>query len=324
VGVKMKINLCDLVEAGGHWLELFDESFTQDNVPLHARPLKSALWFVKDGIEKLPYGESKEDFVDKEWFAALVIVIREWYQDRYGAMNFKAVNDVLCGLVLLYGVPSKVEVRTTVATVEIEGETSWCTFPDSIHESENLSSFFPAHPNLNKLSMDKRYELEEQVASIVRSVRSINLALQAAADLSEEATQMALGIWGHIEKAVADILTLKPAVAGVGCWELHLAVEKAFKVYLMQNGISMHGHNLNKLSIESAKFGLEVTQSVLDMLPDEHRAIKLRYGEADMEISEAVKNYNAVLQLVYEITGKLKKTYSVNNASFLLKKPRWV
>lgn len=320
----MKIELEDLVKAGGHWLELFDSSFAQDNIPLHARPLQSAMWLVRDGIEKLPYGDSKKDFFDKEWFAALVVAVREWYQDRYGATTFEPVRDTLGGVVLLHGTPVKIEARVTVAKVEVEGETSWIIFPDAIHESESLKSFFPTRPNLNALPTNDRAELEKRVASIVRSARSINLALQAAADLSDEPEQMAAGVWGHIEKAVADILTLNPAVAAVGCWELHLAVEKAFKVFLSQNGSGMKGHNLNNLFTASAKFGLEVTQPVLAKLPNEHRAVKLRYGETGVEISEAVENYDAALQLVYEITGKLRRTYSVNNAAFLLKKPRWV
>lgn len=324
VDVEMKIRLEDLVKAGGHWLELFDSSFAQDNVPLHARPLQSAMWLVRDGIEKLPFDEPKKDFFDKEWFAALVIAVREWYQDRYGAAAFEPVRDTLSGIVLMHGTPVKIEARVTVAKVEVEGQTSWIIFPDAIHESESLKSFFPTRPNFEAMPNIDRAKLDLHVATIVRSARSTNLALQAIADLSIEAKQMAAGIWGHIEKAVADILTLKPAVAAVGCWELHLAVEKAFKVFLRQNGSDMTGHDLNKLSTESARFGLEVTQTVLAKLPNEHRAVNLRYGETSIEISEAVENYDAALQLVYEITGKLRRTYSIGNAKFLLKKPRWV
>lgn len=319
----MKIKLEDLVKAGSHWLELFDSSFAQNNIPLHARPLQSAMRLVRDGIEKLPFGDSKEDFFDKEWFAALVIAVREWYQDRYGDA-FEPVRDTFSGIVLMHGTLVKIEAPFTVSKVEVEGETSWLIFPDAIHESESLKSFFPTRPNFNALPTDDRAELEKRVASIVRSARSINLALQTGADLSDEAEQMAAGIWGHIEKAVADILTLKTAVAAVGCWELHLAVEKAFKVFLRQNGNGMTGHSLNKLSTASAKFDLEVTQSVLAKLPNEYRAVNLRYAATDIEISEAVENYNAALQLIYEITGKLRRTYSINNARFLLKKPRWV
>jgi hypothetical protein len=158
----------------------------------------------------------------------------------------------------------------------------------------------------------------------VRHARSSNLALEGADDLSDEAKQMAASVWGHIEKAVTDILTLKPAVAAVGCWELHLAVEKAFKVFLMQNASPLFGHNIVTLSTASKKFGLSVSQSVLEKLPDEHRAVNLRYGETDIAISEAIANYDAALQLVYEITRKLRQAYTINNAGFLLKKPKWV
>lgn len=321
---RMKIKLESLVKAASHWLELFDSSFAQNNIPLHARPLKSAMWLVRDGIEELPFGDSKDDFFDKEWFAALVIAVQEWYQDRYGAATFEPVRDTFSGVVLMHGTPVRIEAPFSISKVEVQGETSWLIFPDAIHESESLKSFFPTHPNLNALPTDDRAELEKRVASIVKSARSINLALQATADLSDEAKQMAAGVWGHIEKAVADILTLKPAIAAVGCWELHLAVEKAFKVFLRQNGSGMTGHNLIKLFTASAKFGLEVTESVLAKLPNEHRAINLRYGEADIEISEAVENYDAALQLVYEITGKLRRRLRINNASILLKKPLWV
>ncbi len=320
----MTIKLEDLVKAGGHWLELFDSSFAQDNIPLHARPLKSAMWLVRDGIEEIPFGDSGIDFFDKEWFSALVIAIREWYRDRYGAAAFDPVRDILSGLVLLHGTPVKIEARVTVAEIEVEGETSWLTFPDAIHESESLQSFFPTRPNLNALPTEDRAELEVRVATIVRSARSINLALQTAAYRLDEVAQMAAGVWGHIEKAVVDILTLKPAVAAVGCWELHLAVEKAFKVFLMQNGSRITGHDLDALSKASTKYCLVVTETVLAILPDGHRAINMRYGEVDIEIAEALENYNAALQLVYEITDKLQRNYRFNNASLLLKKPRWV
>jgi hypothetical protein len=120
---EMKIRLEDLARSAGHWLELFDRSFSQDNLPLHARPFQAAVWLVKDGIKTLPPGASKDDYFDKEWFAALVIAIREWYQDRYGATAIDPVRDTLNGLVLLHGTPVRISARITVAKVEVEGET---------------------------------------------------------------------------------------------------------------------------------------------------------------------------------------------------------
>ena len=195
--VKMRIKLEDLVKTGSHWLELFDSSLAQDNIPLLARPLQSAMWLVRDGIEKLPFGDSKEEFFDKEWFAALVIAVREWYQDRYGAATFEPVHDTLSGVVLMHGTPVKIEARVTVAKVEVEGETSWIIFPDAIHESESLKSFFPTRPNLNALSTNDRAELEKRVASIVRS------DFITVAALLNDTIEVIMKNYAHLKKATS-------------------------------------------------------------------------------------------------------------------------
>jgi hypothetical protein len=321
---EVKINWKDLATAAGHWLDLFDKAFAQDDVPLHARPIKAAMWLVKDGISELPFGDSKQDYFDKEWFAALVVAVNDWYKDRYGADAFNPVRDVLGGIVELHGTPVKLEPRVTVAKVEVEGETSWMIFADSIHESEKVFTFFPSKPNLDSLEPTERANVENRVAEIVRSNRSINLALRFAADLSDEATQMAAGVWRHVEKGISDILTLDQSNAAVGCWELHLAVEKAFKVFLQQNGKKLRTHDLNALSEKAKPFGLVVTAEKLDKLPFWKTSIEYRYAEQQVAIPDAIDIYDSALQLLYEITSKLRREIVINNAGFLLKKPKWV
>jgi hypothetical protein len=224
----MKVDWKELAKAGEHWLLLFDSAFAHDDVPLHSRPLKSAMWLVKDGISELPLGESKDNYFESEWFAALVVAVKEWYEDRYGSQVFVPDQTPLSGLAFLHGTPMRLGIPDTISKVEIEYETCWLIFPDSIHETETVLSFFPSKPNLQSLLPEERTKLEEQVAQVVKSSRRVNLALDFASNLPDKAKQMAAGLWGHVEKGVADILTLKSAVAAVGCWELHLAVEKAF------------------------------------------------------------------------------------------------
>lgn len=313
----------EFISAAEHWLELFDSSFAHDNVPLSARPLQSAMLLVKDGISRISNG-SKENYLEEEWFAVIVLRIREWYQDRYGAAAFRVVRDVLAGIVEFHNTPVKLEARVTVSRVEVEDESAWIIFPDAIYETETIQSFFPSKPNFNTLQPVERDKLERQVGDIVRWSRSINLSLQFASELSEEAKQMAEGVWGHVEKAVSDILSLKPAVAAVGCWELHLGVEKAFKVFLRQNANEKKGHCLDALSLESAGLGLIVSPSLLAKLPPWKQAIELRYGERGIAIPDAMENYDAALQLIYGITAKLRRELTINNGSLLLKKPRWV
>jgi len=315
----------EFAKGAGHWLELFDKSFTIDSVPLHARPLRSAMWMVADAMPELPYGDSKDsNYFEREWFAALVVAIHKWYQDRYGAEAFTPSKSMLPGLALLHGTPILLEIRETISKIEVEGEKSWCIWPDSIHETETTLSFLPTKPNLNSLATDERAKFEESVAKIVKRTRSMNLALQSAADLPDEGRQMVPGIIRHIEKGVSDILSLKPSNAAVAVWEFHLAVEKAFKVYLHQHRDNVKTHDLDTLSKRAQKFGLTVTEPTLKKLPFWKKSSDYRYAEEEVYIDYAVEMYDATLQLIDEITSKLRRHIVMNNAGILVKKSKWV
>jgi hypothetical protein len=322
---ELKLDWKEFAEGAGHWLKLFDESFAMDAIPLHARPLKSAMWLVKVGISELPYGDSKEDeYFHKEWFAAIVVAIRKWYEDRYGAEAFTPAKSMLPGLVMLYSTPVKLEVLETISRVEVEGETSWLIWPDSIHETETVLSFLPTKPNLSALGSDERAKFEENVATIVKRTRSMNLALHSASDLPDEGKQMVPSIPRHIEKGVSDILSLKPSNAAVAIWELHLAVEKSFKIFLHQQNTNIKTHDLEVLSKRAKEFGLTVTDTVLKKLPSWKKSTDYRYAEEEVYIDYAVEIYDAALQLVDEITSKLRRDLIFNNAGFLIQKPKWV
>ncbi len=324
----IQVGASDVVKEATHWLELFDDAFANDDIPFQQRPLKAAMWLVKDGIAQV-VGGSKDNFWEQPWFSEIVVGIRAWYQDRYGPDAFEPENDTLRGLVILRGTPVRLTIRTTLSKVEVENETAWLIFADSVHESEDVLSFFVSRPNLNAIAPDDRARLEASVTSIVTQSRRINLALQSASGLSPDAKRLQEGVWGHIDKAVADILTLKPAIAAIGAWELHLAVEKAFKVFLYQNGhdassLKSLGHDMVKLDGAAKTAGLTVSADALAKLPHWKVASSNRYAQTNIAVTEVVAIYEVALQLMEEITGKLKRRYVVNNAALLLKKPAWV
>lgn len=322
---ELRLDWKEFSKGAGHWLKLFDDSFALDGVPLYARPLRSAMRMVNEAMPELPYGDSKEDsYFHKEWFSALVVAIRHWYDDRYGADALTAAKTTLPGLAMLYGTPVRLEIRETLAKVEVEGETSWCIWPDSIHDTESVLSFLPHKPNLHALEPDARAKFEEDVGTVVRRTRTMNLALQAASGLPDEGRQMVPGVIRHIEKGVSDILSLSPANAAVAVWEFHLAVEKAFKVYLHQNGNIRKTHDLATLYERAQDCGLSVTEAVLKKLPFWKKSSDYRYAEEEVYIEHAVEIYDAALQLVDEITSKLHRRLVINNGAILMRKPKWV
>ena len=313
----------EFIDATQHWLELFDKRMSLDNTPMHERPLKSAMMLVREGIASVSNG-SKENYLEEEWFCICVNAIKEWYDDRYGSTSCQIPKDKLSGIVIFHGTPIRIEMPVTTTRIEVEGETSWISFPDKLQDDENILELFQSAPNLNSLQPDERELLLDSIKEIVHWSRSIQLNLQSASDLCDDATAMVASVWLHFEKAISDIMTLKPTSATVGCWELHLCVEKAFKIFIYKNNTKKTGHCLNSLYEEAKKFGLILTPSLLSSLPHWKTAIQYRYGEKIISIDQTIDIYRVVLQVVFEISQELKKKITINNASILLKKPRWV
>jgi HEPN domain-containing protein len=311
------------VAAAGHWLELFDKQLAEEDTPVHSRPLKSAFLLVHHGIQEV-HGGSKENFYEQDWFASVVVSIHRWYANRYGIASVQPQRDVLAGIADFHGTPLRLGIRVSVSKVEVEGETAWMILPTSVHDSEKMESFFAVRPNLESLNRAERANLQTQVCNVVRWTRSTNLALQSVSDLPPERDELAAGISRHFDKAVSDVLTLKSEGAAAACWELHLAVEKSLKVLLAQNGQFRTGHVLKDLAQSAVQEGLLQFPKGISDLPPWELANKYRYAEAAISVREAVEHYFTALEVVYDVTSRLKRVVVVDNAAFLLKKPKWV
>lgn len=72
----MPVRNREFIDAAQHWLELFDERMSYDNIPVHERPLKSAMWLVRDGIAAISNG-SKENYLEEDWFCVIINAINE-------------------------------------------------------------------------------------------------------------------------------------------------------------------------------------------------------------------------------------------------------
>ena len=322
----IRVELKDVVKETTHWLELFDDEFALVNMPFYRRPLHAAMRLVQVGIKDVS-GQSKDDYLLKPWFTEIVKQVIGWYEERYGAEALKPEQSRFSGLVLLRRTPIRLTMRETVKKVEVENETSWMIYADAIHESETVLSFFSSKPNLDALPGPDRTKLEADVARVVSQSRRINLALNSADDLAPDGQRLRDGVWLHVENGVANIASLKPSLASVGAWELHLAVEKAFKVFLHQHGntdMKALGHDLSKMSGAAKEFGLVVNPKALAKMPHWKAASDSRYAQKAVDIDDVVAIYDIALQLMFEITAKMKRIVVLNNGGILLRKPDWV
>jgi HEPN domain-containing protein len=312
-----------LLEAISPWLEIIDSELSLDEVSVSSRPVTAGIWLVKNAIKEIS-GGSKDDYFGSEWFSIFMQIVIHWYREKYGEGLLEANRSKIHCLVIFRGLPLLCEVPAATSKVEVEGETAWLSFPDSLQPDEETLALFPTKPRLESLNEQERLNYWEAVRRVVGLSRSSHLHLMLFECTDEHTKQMAAGIWTHIEKAVADICSLKPSRSSIACWETHLAIEKTFKVFLFQKtGSRYFGHDLEILMNAAMKCGLSSIPE-LSKLPHHTDAIKLRYGEESISILEAYSVYESALQIVHQIAKGFSRTWNLNNASFLLKKPNWV
>jgi len=133
-------------------------------------------------------------------------------------------------------------------------------------------------------------------------------------------------ISAHLEKAVQDILSGKKEQLTIAFWELHLAIEKAIKLFLKQNNMECpKTHNLIRLrEISSTKIDTDELSLSFSICPTEKEAIKYRYGEIqNIYADDAYMLYKEALKIVAFYTKALYRKITMDNARFLLKSPPW-
>lgn len=251
-------------------------------------------------------------------------MVNDWYWEKYGELAKNPKTKVYSGIINPYGQPVLVKIPSTTSEIEVPNETAWLTFPDCLQESESLAEMIQTPSILDKLPKYEKEVLLSEFDEVVSMTRSINLNIRSVSELDAEATDMAQGIWSHFEKAIVDILSFQNQQASIGCWELHLAIEKTLKVYLNQaDGKKHFGHNLNALGNKAKIYIPELDLSMIRSLPSDKDAIQFRYSELVQNVGKAVVYYKKALALVFFITSKLSRKHKFNNASFLIKMAPW-
>jgi HEPN domain-containing protein len=305
-------------------LPIFDQILAESQKPLPQRPLAAACYFVNYCIVEIE-GEDKEAFLEKQWFKSIYKLIKKWYKERYAdAMNHSGESFAL-GVVLIYDTPFKMRIPLSIAEEKESDDKRWFCFPSSVLESDNVLEWIINKPNLDRMTKDDLDFLREVACKISSSSRAIHINLMTAT-LENDLHRISSSIPAHLDKAVQDILSMKDARISTSYWEVHLAVEKAIKLIILQNGRDhQNKHNLNKLcSIANNIKGISLDCCILSQLPSDNEAIQQRYGEGrSFTIQEAVKNYAYACEVISRLTEVLKREFVFKNARFLIAVPPW-
>jgi HEPN domain-containing protein len=305
-------------------LPIFDDILAESQKPLSERPLAAAFYFVDYCVVDIK-GESKDNFFEKKWFKSIYKLIKQWYDGRYGAAQKSSKDSIALGAMLIYKTPFELNIPLSIAQ-EWEGDDKrWFCLPISIQENENVFDWIKNKPNLEKMSEVDLENLKNIISDIATNNREINVNLMSAS-LEQALHKISTTIPAHLDKAVRDILSLKDGRIATSYWEIHLAIEKALKLILLQNKRDhQNKHNLDKLC-KMANNIKEVALdcSVISKFPSDNEAIQQRYGEgSSFTLQEAIANYISACAVIASLTKMLKRKFIMKNARFLIAVPPW-
>jgi hypothetical protein len=314
----------DLKDAIDKHMPFIDELLQESKIPIFHRFMRAASIFVDVATTDPSYGSKEELLKSEAFFEGIIPLINDWYWEKYGELAKYPNDKVFSGIISPYGQPVLIKIPSTTSRVEVPNETAWLTFPDCLQESESLTDMAQTPLVLDKLPLNEKEMLFLEFNNVVSMTRSINLNIMSASELDAETANMAKGVWSHFEKAIVDILSFQSQQASIGCWELHLAIEKTLKVYLKQaDGKRHYGHNLNALGVKAAVYSPDIDLSIIKSLPSDKDAIQLRYSELVKSVDDTLDYYKKALALVAFLSRKLSRKYKFNNASFLIKMVPW-
>ena len=301
-----------------------DALLAEKGIPIPKRFLVAGRFFVDHFVKNSSF-ESKEQLLESKVYRESILpIFNEWFYEKYRDLTKANVKSFYLGVTFVHGQPIELRIPATTSEVVEEGKLSKLMFPDHMQKSEKIEDIIQPTINFEHMTEKDKFDLKKQIAEIVAYSRSINIDLNTSCELDQLARNMSMGVWGHFEKGVTDLLSNNAASSAVACWEFHLAIEKALKELIhSKTGQGIHGHSLEKLVLRLNQYGCKLNSSELMKLPNDKEAIKLRYAEMISKPIDAFKYYLVALYFVADVCTKLEHKHGFKNSSFTLKMAPW-
>lgn len=281
-----------------------DALFAREGVSIKQRVRKAVIHFCTDYILD-DSNKAYDGFADTVWFKALSNLIYQWYHERYGTLKrFQSTNNAV-GIILIHDTPFEINIPFSMDEKLEDGKRKiW--FLNSIKKNEDVFNWIVYQPNLEAINKDELDRIEEELKRIGLAYRKINRALESAV-LEKQDKKDCFTILQYLQTAARYIMDRKISQS---YWEVHIAIEKAVKLIIKQNGRDHSStHNLEKLrKIATNIKGINLEEDIFSTFPCDSEAIAQRYGEGKTySIQEAVNNYTSACSVIFTLTDKLKK-----------------
>lgn len=312
-------------EAIEYHLPFFDDILAKKQEVLSRRPLAASCFFVEHCVVDVK-GGLRNNFLEENWFKQIYKITKQWYVDRYAdALTVTDDYKYALGLILIYGTPFQLNIPLSIAQDWVGVDKRWFCLPNEILEDENVLEWIEKKPDFDRMSKKDLEGLKASICKIATCRRLINVDLMMAS-LNKKLHNLADTIPSHIDSALQDILSMRNGRIANSYWEIHMAVEKAIKLIILQYGRDhQNSHNLNKLcKIAQNIKGIQLDCNVFSKLPSDRESIKQRYAEGICPtVEEAVKNYSLAIGIISQLSNLLKRKVYANNARVLISIGPW-
>jgi|GEM_PF-2371059 len=301
-----------------------DKYLEGKGVPLSERFTKAAKIFFENTVIESNVDINHDFFASEYFYCHILPLFHGWYCDKYGDLMNVEHADYYLRLITVSGQPFMINIPKAKKKLVKENELIELTMLDRFSDDENLADFIGRRKNIETTILFGSNDSIKQLSNVVTLTRSINLNTQGVVGLNPEVTRMLRGVITSIEQSVRGIASLKAENISTSCWELHFAIERAFKVLIYCSSKRIeHGHNLSKLNCTLEQLGHELEPKLLLNMLTGKEAIAMRYGEKTITFLEAYQRYMNSLALIDEVTFLLPRRYNLRNATFVLKKAAW-
>ena len=302
-------------------LPQIDQALSQANVPISRRKLK-AFDIVQETMLDVP---DPKAFLLSEAHGRILIIIGDWYRDRYGG----AVDDddTFVSMILVHGTPFPMWVPKSFKTFADEPNMIWIGYPASVQTEEDPLSWIQRKDIVDALSnsdLDDVRTAALKTANLVRSIGFDVRSLEAKQD--SNVADLAGTVRADLQSCARSLCEQSEAGLRSAAWNASQASEKALKLLIRRKGqMPPSTHILSKLADQAESLGTQaIDRAQLALILSGSNATDIRYG-GNMTLSEAADAYVAALSIIKQVVfdAKLDVEYNVREARFKIQRPPW-
>ena len=300
-----------------------DAILALENMPISERKRK-AFGIIQ---ETMLENSDNQAFYISDAYGRFLIIISEWYRDRYGEPENSNDGQHFLSMVLIHETPFTLSVPKNIKTPPDDEGCIWIGFPASVQDEDLPIDWIENQAVLKKLDRASREKLLIAVTETANLVRSIAYDLRALEyDPDINLVELAEAIGANLQASARHLCAQNFGDLRESLWDLSQATEKALKLFIRRKGKTPpNTHDLNKLADQAESLQSSVIdRGVLARIPSNSGATNLRYG-GRVELRGVIAAYESGLrisqQLLFEATPTSR--YNVRNLRVKLRTPPW-